>query len=59
MFFYLTQLGQGINWDDLNSEKKFDTFKAYGQSKLAQIMFTVELEKILKGKELMSDIFKI
>lgn len=37
-----------INWDDLNYEKNYSDFKSYGQSKLAQILFTRELEKRLK-----------
>lgn len=37
-----------MNWDDLQFEKSFSTAKAYGQSKLAQILFTTELAKKLK-----------
>jgi len=33
----------------MNLEKDFTTFYAYGQSKLAQVMFTLELEKRLRG----------
>ena len=32
-----------MNWDDLHSEKKYNPIKAYGQSKLANILFTREL----------------
>ena len=39
-----------INFDDLNSAKKYDAKKAYNQSKLANILFTMELAKRLKGK---------
>lgn len=37
-----------MNWDDLNYEKKYKPFYCYGQSKLAQVLFTTELEKRLK-----------
>lgn len=33
----------GMNWDDLNSEKSYNSVQAYGQSKLANILFTNEL----------------
>ena len=39
-----------INFDDLNSAKKYDAKKAYNQSKLANILFNMELAKRLKGK---------
>ncbi len=32
-----------MNWNDLNSEKSYNPVKAYGQSKLANILFTNEL----------------
>ncbi len=38
-----------INFNDLQSEKSFSSFKAYGQSKLANILFTRKLSKILEG----------
>lgn len=34
-----------INWEDLNLKNDYSTFKAYAQSKLANIMFTYELAK--------------
>lgn len=37
-----------MNWPDLQSEKTFDGMVAYGQSKLANIMFALELTKRLK-----------
>lgn len=37
-----------INFDDLQSEKNFNSFKAYGQSKLANILFIKKLADILK-----------
>src|SRR2546428_2906865 len=38
-----------INFDDLNLEKEYGGWKAYGQSKLALVLFTHELAKKLKG----------
>lgn len=39
----------GINFDDLNSEKKYDKAFCYSQSKLANLLFTLELAKRLEG----------
>jgi len=38
-----------MNFDDLNSEKRYRTFGAYGQSKLANILFSYELARRLAG----------
>ncbi|XP_018609723.1 retinol dehydrogenase 12 isoform X2 [Scleropages formosus] len=38
-----------INLDDINSEKSYDAKKAYGQSKLANILYTRSLAKRLEG----------
>lgn len=38
-----------LNFDDLQSEKKYSSFKAYGQSKLANILFTYGLARRLEG----------
>ena len=38
-----------INFNDLKFEKKFKTFKTYGHSKLANILFNQELAKRLRG----------
>lgn len=38
-----------INRSDLNSEKSYSKYKAYSQSKLANVLFTQELAKRLKG----------
>jgi NAD(P)-dependent dehydrogenase (short-subunit alcohol dehydrogenase family) len=41
--------GAKINFEDLQSEKRFSGWQAYGQSKLAMILFTHELAKKLEG----------
>ena len=41
--------GSEIDFEDLMGEKKFSAFKAYGQSKLANILFTYELARRLVG----------
>jgi NAD(P)-dependent dehydrogenase (short-subunit alcohol dehydrogenase family) len=41
--------GGSMNFDDLQGEKSFSGFKAYNQSKLANILFTRELAKRLAG----------
>jgi NAD(P)-dependent dehydrogenase (short-subunit alcohol dehydrogenase family) len=38
-----------IAFDDLNQEKKYNAMRAYAQSKLANILFTYELARRLKG----------
>lgn len=38
-----------IDWDDINLTKKYDSMKAYCQSKLANILFTNELAERLKN----------
>lgn len=38
-----------LNRNDLNSEKSYNKYKAYSQSKLANILFVQELAKRLKG----------
>jgi len=38
-----------IHWDDLQLEKSYTPWLAYGQSKLANVLFTRELAKRLKG----------
>jgi len=37
-----------MNWDDLNREKNFQPFEAYQQSKLANVLFSLELSKRFK-----------
>ncbi|BEV35341.1 oxidoreductase [Synechococcus sp. M16CYN] len=39
-----------IRWDDLNWTKRYDRYGAYGQSKLANVMFALELQSRLQSK---------
>lgn len=39
-----------INFNDLMSEKDYNSLQAYCQSKLANVLFTKELAKRLSGK---------
>ncbi|TMI27366.1 SDR family oxidoreductase [Candidatus Bathyarchaeota archaeon] len=41
--------GARIYFDDLNGEKKYGGLRAYGQSKLANVLFTYELSRRLRG----------
>jgi len=41
--------GAKIGFDDLQGERKYRGYRAYGQSKLAQVLFTVEFAKRLEG----------
>src|SRR5881296_653409 len=41
--------GGTIHFDDLQGERRYGGFGAYGQSKLAQILFTQELARRLQG----------
>lgn len=46
----VAHVGGEVNFDDLNwDHRKFDTRKAYSQSKLAIVLFTRELAKRLQG----------
>jgi NAD(P)-dependent dehydrogenase (short-subunit alcohol dehydrogenase family) len=47
----LTHRGAKIDFDDLNREKSFDRSIAYGQSKLANAVFGIELQKRLNERE--------
>jgi len=42
-------LGAKIDFDDLQGEKRYTRWRAYGQSKLANILFTRELARRLAG----------
>ena len=39
-----------MNWDDLQLKNSYGSFKAYSQSKLANVLFTKYLAKKLEGK---------
>ena len=41
--------GMKLNFDDLQSERGYSAFRVYGQSKLANILFTYELARRLAG----------
>ena len=41
--------GAEIDFEDLMQEKKYSAFKAYHQSKLANVLFTYQLAKVLEG----------
>jgi NAD(P)-dependent dehydrogenase (short-subunit alcohol dehydrogenase family) len=39
----------GIEWDNLSGQRNYDGSRAYGQSKLANALFSLELARRLKG----------
>src|SRR6266849_6570275 len=43
------RIGARINFDDLQSERSYSRVAAYSQSKLANLMFTYELQRRLSG----------
>jgi len=40
----------GINWDDINWEKNYDKWLAYGQSKTANILFAKQFNKLYSSE---------
>ncbi len=40
---------KGIDFDDIQAQKRYGTFRAYGISKLANVLFTRELARRLEG----------
>lgn len=42
-------IGNSLDFDDINLEKSYNSLRAYGRSKLSNILFTRELAKKLKG----------
>jgi NAD(P)-dependent dehydrogenase (short-subunit alcohol dehydrogenase family) len=51
--------GAEVPWDDLNAERSYGQrgFKRYGQSKLANILFTAELARRLEGSGVTANCF--
>jgi NAD(P)-dependent dehydrogenase (short-subunit alcohol dehydrogenase family) len=45
----LHRLGARINFDDLQAQRSYHWVAAYGQSKLANLLFTYELQRRLSG----------
>jgi NAD(P)-dependent dehydrogenase (short-subunit alcohol dehydrogenase family) len=45
-----TSARRGLDFDDLQSEKGYRAMKVYGESKLANIYFTIELARRLDGR---------
>jgi NAD(P)-dependent dehydrogenase (short-subunit alcohol dehydrogenase family) len=48
----IAHLNGTIDFDNLKLEKPFDKFREYGQSKVADLIFTLELQRRLEGEEL-------
>lgn len=46
------RMARNINFDDLMGEKKYTKWGAYGQSKLANLLFTSELQRRLAANDL-------
>jgi NAD(P)-dependent dehydrogenase (short-subunit alcohol dehydrogenase family) len=48
----VSSLGQApLDWDDLMFERSYEGYTAYSKSKLAQVLFTVELAERLAGRD--------
>lgn len=47
---------QGIDFDNLRGEKEFDPQQAYGRSKLANALFSLQLSKHLNGSSISSNV---
>jgi NAD(P)-dependent dehydrogenase (short-subunit alcohol dehydrogenase family) len=41
-----------LDWDDLMFERGYEGYKAYAKSKLAQVLFTIELAERLAGRDI-------
>ena len=46
---YTSAPAAGIEFDNLDTSKSYDDSQAYGQSKLANVLFALQLGKLLKG----------
>jgi len=53
---YLRAPQEGIDFDNLRGEKEFDSQQAYGRSKLANALFSLELAKRLAGSGVTSNV---
>ena len=42
--------GAKMNWDDLNGDKNYGGLNSYAQSKLANVLFTRQLNELYRGK---------
>ena len=40
----------GIRWDDLNFERGYDKWQAYGQAKTANVLFAVQLDRLERDR---------
>jgi NAD(P)-dependent dehydrogenase (short-subunit alcohol dehydrogenase family) len=48
----VSSLGQApLDWGDLMFERRYDGYTAYSKSKLAQVLFTIELAERLAGRD--------
>jgi retinol dehydrogenase-12 len=43
---------RGLDFDDLDSNRRYSTFRVYGKSKLANILFTRELSRRLDSRDI-------
>ena len=48
------RLSRGIRFDDAQWQREYSRFGAYGQSKLANLLFTYELQRRLQGSATMA-----
>jgi len=53
---YMQAPATGIDFDNLRGEKVFDSGEAYGRSKLANALFSLELAKRLEGSTVTSNV---
>jgi NAD(P)-dependent dehydrogenase (short-subunit alcohol dehydrogenase family) len=48
----VSSLGQApLDWDDLMFERGYEGYTAYSKSKLAQVLYTIELAECLEGRD--------